>query len=669
MKKAKTVKKLFAMTLAFIMSFGFVACTLDPNTTKTNYTGLEGTGLTNGAIKDVNTNRVTQTTKIMTDNGKTEYVIVLPVQRAVWDETACEELTAFLVASTGANFAVISDEGLIFDENKKYISLGKTTLLTQAGVMVDKEELGTTGYVIKTVGNSVFICGGGTKGTLNGVYEFLQHAVGYEYYAEDEIALDNLSKLYLLDFDITTVPSFEYTYMLSSIYSGAAHGSERYRMAQPFIIPYGGQHSTFVYIDKATYNNPNKPETYHPEFYARKEDGSAVEQLCFSAEGLVETMVSEFIPYLEESYLPENYKDEQIYFHFGQEDYWGWCRCEDCKAEYEKYGTDSAVLVKFTNKVAERVQSWISANQPGRKVIITTFAYQDTEKPPVKYDENGKLIRDKNGKPIPIDESVRLRDDVLIRLCPIDANWYESFAATSNERTQNVFEGWAELGACAVWLYSIGFESYYAQFNNFNSLQPTYQYTKEVLHAQTAQDQYLSNGKGYPAFNAYRAYLQTNLMWNVYADQEKLTKNFFKNYYRDASDIMLQYLDEVRVLYMDNWREVGLAGDCNMVNLYIPELWPRGTLLGWLEDLKSAKQAVAKYEETDPDLYEKLIDRITMETLSIRYMLIRLYGDTLYTERELYEEKVDFYNLVLKYDMLPQNARKTFEDLKNELGI
>ena len=55
--------------------------------------------------------------------------------------------------------------------------------------------------------------------------------------------------------------------------------------------------------------------------------------------------------------------------------------------------------------------------------------------------------------------------------------------------------------------------------------------------------------------------------------------------------------------------------------------------------------------------------------MSVRYLLIRLYGDVVYTPRELYDEKVEFYNEVLKYDMWPKNARYTFEDLKRELGI
>ena len=672
MKKFQKIKfkKILSAALASLMLFGATACEL-PNVFQggNGYDGTEGTGLSNGALPTSNQAKAVQTNQALTENGKTDYKIVLPVSLATWDEEAKNELLLFLRSSTGVAFSVISDEGLTFNESDKYISLGRTQLFEQAGLTADEEELGVTGYVIKTVGNSVFICGGASKGTMYGVYEFLQHTVGYEYYAADEIALNNLTKSYLFDFDIKTIPSFEYPYLSSSIYFGDMNGNHRYRVTSPWIQPHAGMHSSFILIDKATYNDPNKPETYHPEYYARTATGMEVNQLCYSAEGLVDAMVSEIIPYLEESYLPENYMEEQIYYHFGQEDVWGWCRCEDCKAEYEKYGTDAAVLMKFTNKVAEKIEAWVNENQPGREVKISTFAYMDTEKPPVKYDGNGKILRDENGKAIPIDDSVRLRDNVIVRLAPIEANWYESFAADSNAYTQNVLEGWSALGECVLYLYSIGFSSYYAQFNNFNSLQETYQYVKEVLGANHCYDQYLSTGKGYPGFNAYRAYLQSNLLWNVYADQEELTRNFFNNYYREAADIMLTYLDELRVLYMDNWREAGLKGDCNTANLYVADLWPRGTLLDWLEDFEAAKKAVAHYQTTDPELYEKLTDRITMETLSVRYLIIRLYGNVVYSPQALYEEKVEFFNLVQKYDMYLRNAVYNFDNLKTELGI
>ena len=677
--KKLSIKNKFQKVLSFCLAVFMLVSTTACNVFNSDgfnggstvvYDGTEGTGLSSGGIKNTNTSKVEQTNQIMVQNGKTEYKIVLPATPASWDNTACDELTGFLKQSSGVNFTVISDEELAFDKNEKYISLGRTTLFSQSGLVADEEELGVSGYIIKTIGNSIFICGGKSKGTLYGVYEFLNHTVGYEFYAEDEIAIDNLSKVYLFDFDVKTIPSFEYSYLVSSAWAGEPNTTNRYRITMPWILPNAGAHSSFVFINKDKYNNPNKQETYHPEYYAHDVSGQMLNQLCYSADGLVDTMVAEMIPYLEQSYVSEiSNREEGYIFVFGQEDYWGWCRCSNCKAEYEKYGTDAAVLFKFINQVAEKIEIWGNENQPGREIKICTFAYMDTEKPPVKYDGDGNLVRDENGKPIPIDDSVRCRDNVIVRLAPIDANWYESFAADSNKYTQNVLEGWKALGECIVWLYSIGFSSYYAQFNNFNSLQATYQYVKEELGCLVCEDEYLSKGKGNPCFVDYRMYLQTQLMWNVYADQEQLTKNFFKNYYRDAADIMLKYLEELRLVYMDNWAEVGLLGDCNSVDLYLPGLWSRGTLLNWVSEFEKAKDSVAHYKNSNVELYDKLISRITMESLSVRYLLIRLYGDVVYTPRELYDEKVEFYNEVLKYDMWPKNARYTFEDLKRELGI
>ena len=117
MKKDKIIKtKLFSLILASVTAFGAVAC----NSADTSYTGLDKTGLSNGAVETENGNKVTQTSQIMVENGNTEYVIVVPSQPSVWDNTALEELCGFLLSSTGADFVSVSDEGLTFDENKKY---------------------------------------------------------------------------------------------------------------------------------------------------------------------------------------------------------------------------------------------------------------------------------------------------------------------------------------------------------------------------------------------------------------------------------------------------------------------------------------------------------------------------------------------------------------------
>ncbi|MBO5480507.1 MAG: hypothetical protein J6A63_04920, partial [Clostridia bacterium] len=176
MKKLNVkIKKLLSLVIATFMTLSVTACgfyELDLSGGN-GYDGTAGTGLSNGAVAPNTPVKAVQTNKIMTENGKTDYKIVLPTNLGSWDNEAKNELVTFLRTSTGVSFSVISDEGLTFSESDKYISLGRTRLFEQAGLAANESELSAAGYVIKTIGNSVFICGGESKGTMYGVYEFL----------------------------------------------------------------------------------------------------------------------------------------------------------------------------------------------------------------------------------------------------------------------------------------------------------------------------------------------------------------------------------------------------------------------------------------------------------------------------------------------------------------
>ena len=60
-------------------------------------------------------------------------------------------------------------------------------------------------------------------------------------------------------------------------------------------------------------------------------------------------------------------------------------------------------------------------------------------------------------------------------------------------------------------------------------------------------------------------------------------------------------------------------------NFVIEEYWPKGLLEGWLNLIDQAYAKIEHYKQTDPALYEKLRDRITLESITFRYMQIHLY--------------------------------------------
>lgn len=129
----------------------------------------------------------------LVEEGNPVYKIIVPSgKRRDYEITASEELKNLLFSATGYTFEVFPDKqlnpitgaptdtDLVWSSEDKYISLGKTSIAKQAGFIVDRTEVGFTGYGIKTIGNTVCLLGGGVAGTLFAVYDFLKRVVGYE---------------------------------------------------------------------------------------------------------------------------------------------------------------------------------------------------------------------------------------------------------------------------------------------------------------------------------------------------------------------------------------------------------------------------------------------------------------------------------------------------------
>ena len=67
---------------------------------------------------------------------------------------------------------IVSDNGLTFNPQDKYISVGNTEILATSGVAVEQDKLTSDGYRIVTKGNTVIIAGPSDYGTLYGATLF-----------------------------------------------------------------------------------------------------------------------------------------------------------------------------------------------------------------------------------------------------------------------------------------------------------------------------------------------------------------------------------------------------------------------------------------------------------------------------------------------------------------
>ena len=134
--------------------------------------------------------------------------------------------------------------------------------------------------------------------------------------------------------------------------------------------------------------------------------------------------------------------------------------------------------------------------------------------------------------------------------------------------------------------------------------------------------------------------MTAKLEWNVNADYNELFNNFFDNYFKDASETMKKLFTyhTTHFAWFANEFNVFCQGANDTVR---EEYYPKGTLNTWMGLIEQAYKDIEGLKTTDPIVYEKVYDRITLESLAYRYMLITLYGSN-YLDSELEGMKLSF---------------------------
>ena len=575
-------------------------------------------------VRGLHERTVTETSVDLVKDGASDYVIVTP-EDGMDDSVkfAVEELRQNFYDATGIDLETQKDSEISYNENAKILSVGETSFLEEAGVTLDKNELGHDGYVVQTKGNSVFMVGGSGEGTIYAVYGWLKEQLDYEYYAIGEIALEkDVVNEKLLNVTLKEKPDFDYrltNYGEAWFDTTVAHRA-RFNPSGSLWVDFegvvDGVKSSVAYHTSFNIVSPDLYMEEHPDWYAP--DGK---QLCFSRdpENLAKVVVERITEALDK------YPDRNI-LTFTQQDHNTWCDCDKCVESLNTYGTNSAIYILFMNRIAEDVTKWVEENYPGREVLLAMFAYQQTEEAPVV---------EKNGKYVPVDEKLRLHDNVALFYCPIYAEYYYDFNAEQNVNVANTLDKWAVLSKTIfTWMYGANFQAYLAPHNNFNSMQNNYRFLYD-RGAKYVFDQHQYNQISGTDWYKLKGYVSSNLQWKIDSNQDELINNFFTNYYKDASSVMKQLFDEENTWFAYLAEKHGYTGKVSYTesNFIIEEYWPKGLLEKWIGLIDEAYKKIEHYQKTDPVLYETLRDRINLESITFRYMQIKLY-ELLYSEAD-----------------------------------
>ena len=657
--KTKKVQIIVSAVLALCSLTSFSACKDDG---ETKYTWNEGTHVFTAPETDYD----------LVKNGSTEYALVYPIE-GLNDEIriARDEFIYFFEEATGITMKAIPDNELQHSSTNKYISLGNTSLFESSGIEFDADALTLEGTRIITKDQTVYLSGGSDYGTIYAVYDFMDITFDYHYYGNEFYHINtDVKNVKLRNFDVTNIPDFEYRsynfgwesnpyrYRMPYGYGGLrVYIHQKWKDRENLIIdgssPQKGSHNTLYFVPKDQY------VAEHPGWYS--DNG---EQLCYTAHGddeELELMAIECADKIKGSfklYTPDKYPFRNSAC-LAMEDNHQLCTCAACQDSSNRYGAESAAVIRFMNKVNENVQAWMKeqVGQPWyrEKIYTQFFAYHGFVIPPTHYDE-------KSGKYVANDPSLYCSEGLSPWVAPIDANYTSSLYSDDNVALREQMLGWAALSdSLFLWLYEVSSNNCTYPYDTFGFYtSECYQFFRACNGIQWYTELgYVQKGTS-TAFQNLKVYLESQLSWNCNLNYEELIDDYFEFMYKDAAPIMKDLWMQER-LYMQYIKQDKALSQGVTLILNNAKFWKYQTLNTWMKNCDAAKAAVAKYEVSDPEAYDRMMFLIDSEWISPAYCILEYHSNKI-APNDLRALQIRFKDVINKTGIIYITESKTFPD-------
>ena len=441
-------------------------------------------------------------------NGKTDYQIVISAEASVSEHTAARELQEYIQQVSGAQLPITSD----LKASRRSIIVGyneRVAALTGA----QKPEKDDESFTYRTVGHDLLIWGGAQRGSMYGVFTFLEKELGIHWLTPKCTVVPKLAQWKLPRLDHSESPFVKYRYsnyfVARDVPEWSAHTRENtkwYPTANDYgnIEAYYGAHTMEWLVPVKEFF------AKHPEYFCLR-DGKRYDgygQLCLSNPDVLEICKTR---------LMQRMREEPGYriYSLSQKDNFLFCQCEKCAAIEQQYGGHSGLIVWFVNQVADAVKEEF----PDK--YIGTFAYQYTRQPPT---------------------GIKPRENVVIRLCSIECCFAHPLDAgcPQNEAFMRDLRGWAELAPhLFIWDYIVDYAQYMAPWPNFQVLGPNIKVfgdNKAIGIFEEAQ--YQSAGA---EFDEMKAWTVNQLLWNPEQDVDSLVSIFIDGFYGKAAPRIMDY--------------------------------------------------------------------------------------------------------------------------------
>lgn len=459
---------------------------------------------------------------LLADKGTSLYRIIIPAYPTSAEQKAAEVLQDYILQISDAALPVIS-----VDKNRKgsqfEIILGQNERLDKLGIEINFNELGKDGFIIRTDSLRLIIAGGSKKGTLYGVYSFLEKYLGCRMYSPEVKIIPRQDKILLGKINDKQVPAIKYR----TIHYRCTWNQEYADWHKLSHDARGERTAWGLWVH--TFNHLVPPEIYfneHPEYYALRNGKRIPTQLCLTNPDVLKIVVQNLRKDIARN-------PGALYWSVSQNDNRNYCMCEHCQALDKQEGSPSGSIISFVNKVAE--------NFPDK--MISTLAYEYSRKAPL---------------------NIRPLGNVNIMLCSIEMRRDRPFAeatdSTSLAFVRDVKE-WSRIAKdIIIWDYVIQFSNLISPFPNLHVLQPNLKFFVE--NGVTAMFEQGNREVG-GEFAELRSYMISKLLWDPYANPDTVMNDFLDGYYGAAGKTIRNYIDIMRDAVINSDKPLSIFGSPN----------------------------------------------------------------------------------------------------------
>ena len=428
------------------------------------------------------------------------YRIVIPSAPTSHELKASKVLQDYILQISGTALPIIQADKSKSDFE---IVLGQNERLDELSIGINLNALKQDGFLIKTDNKRLVIAGGNKKGTLYGVYTFLEKYLGCRMYSPKVKIIPKQKRIELGEINDLQVPAIEYRSINYKV-SWDAEYVDWHKLSHD---ENGGRPDWGLWVH--TFNRLVPPETYfqeHPEYYSEIDGKRIPTQLCLTNSEVLEITIQNLRKEIARN-------PEAKYWSVSQNDNHDYCQCEKCRAIDEREGSPSGTIIQFTNKVAVQF--------PDK--VISTLAYEYGRKAP---------------------KTLRPNKNVNIMLCSIEVPRGEPIDKdTSSVAFMHDVEDWGKISNdIIVWDYVIQFPNLISPFPNLHVLQPNLQFF--VRHGVTAMFEQGNREVG-GEFAELRTYMISKLMWDPDQDVDVLMNDFLQGYYAEAWQPIRHYIDDM----------------------------------------------------------------------------------------------------------------------------